>query len=503
MSRNSLAEELSVTNNMHDEHAMQSLATQLKALETIRRDQVSALEQINKLQNRLNGASEGGGSSGSENTQHMLGEEYGVASALARKEKMAADNALEYVDALVAQLSDDALLPADNELQRTKKRRMESRPDTLRRDSRSRDRSLIRGVSETRAGPGDRAAALAGLGRSQSQMADVDVGGTGRARAGSVGDWDRTQTVPLRDRDRERERERDRRDRERERDRERDRENDRERGRDRERERDRDRDRDRDRERERARERGGRDRDRERDRERGRDREREKERDRDRDRDRDREAADRDKDRMRKRDRDSSSRRDPSEDTTGSRSQSVSTRPISKGSLVAARVATAGAGEQGEEWILATVLSYSSEKNRYTVQDYDVESAVRPTYVLSPRLVLFVSSESSANPSARRRLWDRARNPEMARGQRVLGLYPRTTAFYQGSVVLPPSLNTQPSHPSSLGAYGATLAVGSEQDAAAPPDPVTNPMYKVQFDDDDVKEVDVPAHLVIPMPKIS
>ncbi|KAJ2887176.1 hypothetical protein FB639_001425 [Coemansia asiatica] len=207
---------------------------------------------------------------------------------------------------------------------------------------------------------------------------------------------------------------------------------------------------------------------------------------------------------MRKRDRDSSLRRDPSEDASGSRGQSSSLRPISKGSLVAVRVATAGAGEQGEEWILATVLSFSSEKNRYTVQDYDLESDVRPTYVLSPRLVLFVCSEFSANPSAaRRRLWDRARNPEMARGQRVLGLYPRTTAFYQGTVVLPPSLNTQPSHPSLLGAYGATLVIGGEQDAAAPPDPVTNPMYKVQFDDDDVKEVDVPAHLVIPMPKIS
>ncbi|KAJ1828582.1 hypothetical protein LPJ56_001029 [Coemansia sp. RSA 2599] len=417
------------------EQTMQSLVSQLRALETIRRDQVSALEHINKLHHRLGSSSEGG--SGPDSVQSMLGDEYGAASALARKEKQAADSALEYVDALLAQLSDGALLPADGDAQRPKKRRMESRSESLRRDSRSRDRSLIRGVSETRAGPGDRAAALAGMGRSQSQLAEADAGASGRMRAGSLGDWDKSQAPPPplhRD---------------------------------------------------------------------GADRDKDKDKDKDKDRDRDRDR-DRDKDRMRRRDRDSSLRRDPSEDPSGSRGQSASARPIGKGSLVAARVATAGAGEQGEEWILATVLSYSSDKNRYTVQDYDVESAVRPTYVLSPRLVLFVSSESSATPSARRRLWDRARNPEMPRGQRVLGLYPRTTAFYQGTVVLPPSLNTLPSHPSSLGAYGATLAFAGEHDAAAAlPDPVSNPMYKVQFDDDDVKEVDVPAHLVIPMPKIS
>ncbi|KAI8318412.1 hypothetical protein GQ54DRAFT_314511, partial [Martensiomyces pterosporus] len=38
-------------------------------------------------------------------------------------------------------------------------------------------------------------------------------------------------------------------------------------------------------------------------------------------------------------------------------------------------------------------------------------------------------------------------------------------------------------------------------DASMPPDPVRNPMYKVQFDDDDNKEMDVPAHLVITLPR--
>ncbi|KAJ2850410.1 hypothetical protein IWW36_001899 [Coemansia brasiliensis] len=164
---------------------------------------------------------------------------------------------------------------------------------------------------------------------------------------------------------------------------------------------------------------------------------------------------------------------------------------IGKGSLVAARVATTGADE---EWILATVLSY--DKHRYTVQDYDVESAVRPTYVLSPRYVLFVTADPTTNKEP---LWDCNINPEMAHGQRVLALYPRTTAFYQCTVVMPPSQNTAISNMPFPPAPGVPM--GSADPAlAAPPNPKTNPMYKVQFDDDDNKEVDVPAHLVLPLP---
>ncbi|KAJ2658431.1 hypothetical protein IWW48_004011 [Coemansia sp. RSA 1200] len=176
---------------------------------------------------------------------------------------------------------------------------------------------------------------------------------------------------------------------------------------------------------------------------------------------------------------------------------------IGKGSLVAARVAPAGAAE--EEWILATVISYNSEKNRYTVQDDDLESAERPTYVLSPRLILLVAAASAtgsltaATATAamsghrRRSLWDRARNPEMPRGQRVLALYPRTTAFYQGTVVIPPSLN---------GDQASSTSASASDSAASPdsPHPSTNPMYRLLFDDDDNQEVDVPAHLVLPVP---
>ncbi|KAJ2077024.1 hypothetical protein H4R24_005372 [Coemansia sp. RSA 988] len=170
-------------------------------------------------------------------------------------------------------------------------------------------------------------------------------------------------------------------------------------------------------------------------------------------------------------------------------SESTTRHVIRRGSLVAASVA------QTEGWILATVLAYNSEKHRYTVQDYDVESAERPTYVLPARLVRFVTA---AVP--RRVPWDRSRNPEIPRGRRVLALYPRTTVFYQCVVIVPPSLNITASGIPVPPAPGVPMTPAAELNPAAPPDPVNNPMYKVRFDDDDNNEVDVPAHLVIPMP---
>ncbi|KAJ2492594.1 hypothetical protein IWW37_001349 [Coemansia sp. RSA 2050] len=177
------------------------------------------------------------------------------------------------------------------------------------------------------------------------------------------------------------------------------------------------------------------------------------------------------------------------------RSSGLAEAEIGVGCLVAARV-SAATSDQAELWILATVLSYNSEKNRYTVQDEDDESPDRPTYVLPPRLVIFVSAEpSAATPAARRRRWDRSRNPEMPRGQRVLAMYPGTTSFYTGQVATPPSLNTSSS---------PVLGVASLADPAEPPpDPTSNPMYRVQFDDDDERERNVPAHLVVPQPRSS
>ncbi|KAJ2323453.1 hypothetical protein GGI00_005621, partial [Coemansia sp. RSA 2681] len=260
-----------------------------------------------------------------------------------------------------------------------------------------------------------------------------------------------------------------------------------------------------------GRDRGDRDsRDRDRDRSRGhrdrvREKDKEKEKEKDRDKDRDRLLQQR-----RRRDNPSTGgsggssaggggngveKGSGSSGLTRGRSSGVAEADIGTGSLVAARVSPS-INDQAELWILATVLSYNSEKNRYTVQDDDDESADRPTYVLPARLVLFVSAEpSAATPAARRRRWDRSRNPEMPRGQRVLAMYPGTTTFYTGQVAMPPSLNT-----SSSPALGMASLVDP---AEPPPDPSSNPMYRVQFDDDEEKERNVPAHLVVPQPRSS
>ncbi|KAJ2776198.1 hypothetical protein H4R18_005793 [Coemansia javaensis] len=221
-------------------------------------------------------------------------------------------------------------------------------------------------------------------------------------------------------------------------------------------------------------------------RDRGRDRERDRERDRDhrpRDRSRDRRGA-------------PGGGSTAASSSTASNSNGGGGAAIARGSLVAARVAQAA--EQGDEWILATVLSYSGERGRYTVQDYDLDSASRPTYVLPPRLVLYVTEP--AGRARRATPWDRAARPELPRGTRVLALYPGTTVFYECSVVVPPALNAALVGVLLPPVPGVPMGPPDAADGA-PPHPAANPMYRVQFDDDGGREVNVPAHLVIPLPR--
>ncbi|KAJ2745625.1 hypothetical protein GGI20_002008 [Coemansia sp. BCRC 34301] len=421
------------------QHSLSSLILQLKALEQVRRDELASLDEINQSQlAHTNGDSSG------------IMDEYRRAIALAQQEQKAARRALESVAQLLAkhqskEESDDGesvdASPAA-EL-RAKRRRLEAKSGSaastmMRRESRSRESRSREPKSRDNRDSRDRDS-RDGRDRSERDRSDRDS--------------------------------RDHYDRDRERD-----------GRDRG-------DRDRD------------NRDYDRDRSRGnRDRVREK------DKDRDRLLQQR-----RRRDNpgmggggggsSSTGGGNGVEKSSGSngqvrgRSGGPVEAEIGTGCLVAARVSPP-MDDQAELWILATVLSYNSEKNRYTVQDDDDESADRPTYVLPARLVLFVSAEpSAATPSARRRRWDRLRNPEMPRGQRILAMYPGTTTFYTGQVALPPSLNTSSS--SMLGT--ASLIDPAEP----PPDPTSNPMYRVQFDDDDEKERNVPAYLVVPQPRSS
>ncbi|KAF9400603.1 SAGA HAT/Core module component [Podila epigama] len=132
---------------------------------------------------------------------------------------------------------------------------------------------------------------------------------------------------------------------------------------------------------------------------------------------------------------------------------------IPVGHQVAAR--TPKDKDKQEEWILARVLSYSAEKNKYRVEDDEAdESGKKMTYTLSTRSVIMIMD-------------DQDNVPEFPAGHTVLALYPSTTCFYKAVVVQPPSKN---------------------KDHATP-------VYRIKFDDDGGSERTAPPRMVLDMPK--
>ncbi|KAI7882050.1 hypothetical protein K492DRAFT_176562 [Lichtheimia hyalospora FSU 10163] len=120
--------------------------------------------------------------------------------------------------------------------------------------------------------------------------------------------------------------------------------------------------------------------------------------------------------------------------------------------------------DKNEEWILAVVISFHPDKNKYHVEDIDQdESGQKQRYFIPTRHVIAVPESHEI-----RHL------PELKTGQDVLALYPGTTCFYKATVVLPPKQNKDISSPGT---------------------------YKVQFEDDnnEMKYV-MPGH-VLEMPK--
>ncbi|KAI8991962.1 SGF29 tudor-like domain-containing protein [Mycotypha africana] len=137
-----------------------------------------------------------------------------------------------------------------------------------------------------------------------------------------------------------------------------------------------------------------------------------------------------------------------------------SPRYFPKGTTVAARQTKEK--DKGEEWILAVVIQFIPEKNKYQVEDVDQDDyGQKQRYVLSPRYVLPVPTSEEAKSL-----------PEIPVHRDVLALYPGTTCFYKAVVIAPPSKNKE----------------------------IKN--YRVQFDDDndEVKYV-MPEH-VLEMPKL-
>lgn len=135
---------------------------------------------------------------------------------------------------------------------------------------------------------------------------------------------------------------------------------------------------------------------------------------------------------------------------------------LSPGTSVAARQPKQK--DKNEEWILAIVLNYHTEKNKYQVEDVDQDDfGQKQRYMLQPRNVIPIPDADEAKGY-----------PELNQGQDVLALYPGTTCFYRAKLVTTPTKNKDP-------AYAGN--------------------YKVQFEDDnnDFKYV-MPRH-VLEVPK--
>ncbi|KAI9485613.1 MAG: SGF29 tudor-like domain-containing protein [Benjaminiella poitrasii] len=130
------------------------------------------------------------------------------------------------------------------------------------------------------------------------------------------------------------------------------------------------------------------------------------------------------------------------------------------GTAVAAKQPTQK--DKNEEWILAVIISYNTDTNKYQVEDVDQdEFGQKQRYMLQPRNVIPIPDVSDAKETL----------VELKPGQEVLALYPGTTCFYRAKLIASPFKND-----------------GSN--------------YKVQFEDDnnELKYV-MPGH-VLEIPKL-
>ncbi|KAG1441836.1 hypothetical protein G6F56_011313 [Rhizopus delemar] len=127
---------------------------------------------------------------------------------------------------------------------------------------------------------------------------------------------------------------------------------------------------------------------------------------------------------------------------------------FTKGTTVAAKQP-----DKNDEWILAVVVQYYPDRNKYQVEDVD-EDGGKQYYMLSPKYVIPVPTPKEAELAQ-----------EIPVHKDVLALYPGTTCFYKATVISSPNKNKD----------------------------IKN--YRVQFEDDnnEVKHV-APEH-VLEMPK--
>jgi len=123
--------------------------------------------------------------------------------------------------------------------------------------------------------------------------------------------------------------------------------------------------------------------------------------------------------------------------------------------------------KDGGEWILAKILSWHPEKQKYEIQDTEPDdSGVQTRYVLPPKSIIPIASQQEV-----------ASQPEIKTGEDVLALYPGTTCFYKATVMVQPSKNKD-----------------RERGSARP--------YIVRFEVDNYVLKDVDPIYVLDMPKI-
>lgn len=136
-----------------------------------------------------------------------------------------------------------------------------------------------------------------------------------------------------------------------------------------------------------------------------------------------------------------------------------------------------------ETWILARIVRFFPDKNRYEVQDAE-EDAGQPAekYMALAKALVPLAAAGATIPT---KSHDRDRGssslspppsshtqPEFPSGSVVLALYPGTTCFYKATVVLPPS-----------------KILSSRE-----------PVYKLRFEDDNNQERQIERRMVIPSP---
>ncbi|KAG4096388.1 hypothetical protein H8356DRAFT_1275797 [Neocallimastix lanati (nom. inval.)] len=132
-------------------------------------------------------------------------------------------------------------------------------------------------------------------------------------------------------------------------------------------------------------------------------------------------------------------------------------KPLSPGNLVVVK-------PPGQDWLLATVIQYFPDKNKYEVEDIEDDEdkpGVKKHYIFPVKCVLEIPNEDN-------------KRPYFPIGHEVLSLYPNSSCFYKATVIKTPNENKN----SSDG----------------------KPAYIVQFEDDDEAEREVPENRVLDMP---